>query len=357
MGDGDPFVTALVLLLATVAVCWALGHWQPWRRQPRTAKRRERPGVRPRGSRRNRGAPAAARPCRPRATPRKRPGAPASPLGSSCSCGPCVAVARQLQELMALLWAGNGTSEPLYSGMWRALRKELRELVRRGHLPCCGSSRSPRRRHPMRRQLPGRVTIPGRASSLARMAQQQTPAIHARSSGCQRTSILPGASAISDSLHPSERLSETCQPAAGAEPVDRSPGSLGLMDITGTTLSVVVARESPGVQVGAQPDAGEPSQEQVAQEQQASYSRQLSVHSCQDAVAAGNGLCLVEETPLETPGHLHLEEAAPRQPPTPKEALTEGESAAPLGLLRAIPWPGQVRASESSLVSGCSQWL
>lgn len=330
MGDGYAPLTALVLLLAAVAVCWALGHWQPWRRQAGTVKRRKRPGVRPRGSRRNRGAPAAPRPCRPRATPRKRPGAPASTLGSSCSCGPCVAVGRELQELMRLLWAGSGTSEPLYSGMWRALWKELRELVRRGHLPCCGSSRSPRRRHPMRRQLPGRVSIPGRASSLARMARQTTPAILARSSGCQRSSILPGASATSDSLHPSERLSETCQPAASAEPADRSPGSLTPLDLdkTGATLSVVVARESPGVQVGAQPDAGEPSQEQVAQEQQASCSRHLSAHSCQDAVPAvpeGNSPCRVEETSLETPGHLHLEEAAPRQPPTPKEALIEGE--------------------------------
>ncbi|CAN8175101.1 unnamed protein product [Coccothraustes coccothraustes] len=334
MGDGDMVLTALVLLLATVALSWALGPWHPQRRQPRTAKRRKRPGVRPRGFCRNRGAPAAPRPRRPRATPRKRPGAPASPLGSSCSCGPCVAVARELRDLMALLWARNGSPEPLYSGMWRGLWKELRELVKRGQLPCCGSSSSPRRPHPIKRQLPGRVSIPGRASSLARMAHQETPAIHARGSGCQRTPILPGASAISDSLHPSERLRETCQPAAGAEPVDRSPGSLGPLDMNnkGTTLSADVARESPRVQVGAQPDAGEPPQEQVA-EQRVSCGRQLPAHSSRDAVPAvpaGNSPGLVEEMILETPGDLHLEEAAPGQPPTPRKGPLEAAPGTPL---------------------------
>ncbi|XP_068856268.1 serine/threonine-protein kinase pim-1-like [Aphelocoma coerulescens] len=66
-----------------------------------------------------------------------------------------------------------------------------------------------------------------------------------------------------------QTLSETCQPAEGAEPVDRSPSSLGLTDFnnTGATLTTDVARESPEVQVGAQPDPGEPSQEQVAEQQ------------------------------------------------------------------------------------------
>ncbi|XP_053817644.1 myosin light chain kinase 3-like isoform X1 [Vidua chalybeata] len=331
MCDGGVLMTALVLLLAAVAVWWALGRWQPRRRQTRTPKRRKRPGVRPRGSRRNRGAPAAPRPSRPRPTPRQRPGAPASPLDGSCSCGPCVAVAQQLQELMSLLWARNGTSVPLYDGMWQALWEELEELVKRGHLPCCGSPSSFRSPHPMRRQLPGSFSIPGRASSLARMAQQQTPAIPARSSGCQGTSILPGASAISDSLHPSERLSETCQRAEGAEPVDRSPSSPGPVDVnnTGATLSADVARESPRVQVGAQPDAGEPSQEQVA-EQQVSCSRQLPAHGSQDAVPAGNSPCLVEEAILQRPGDLHLLEAALTQPPTTGKALTEAAPGTPL---------------------------
>ncbi|XP_048173064.1 serine/threonine-protein kinase pim-2-like [Corvus hawaiiensis] len=174
MCDGGVLVIVLFLLLATVAVWWAVGHWQPRRRQAWRTKRRKRPGVQPRGSRRKRGAPVAPRSSRPRATPRKRPRAPASPLHSPCSCGPCVAVAQELQELMLLLWAHNGT--------WT--------------------------------------------------------------------------------------LSETCQPAEGAEPVDGSPSSLGLTDFnnTGATLTTDVARESPEVQVGAQPDPGEPSQEQVAEQ-------------------------------------------------------------------------------------------
>lgn len=324
-------MTALVLLLAAVAVCWALGHWQPRRRQPGAAKRRKRPGLRPRGSRRNRGAPAAPRCSRPRATPRKRPGAPASPLDSSCGCGPCVAVARELQGLMTLLWAGNGTSVPLYSGMWQALWKELEKLSKRGHLPCCGSARPSRSLHPFKRLLPARFSIPGRASTLARMAHRCTPAIHARTPGRQRTSILPGASAISDSLQPSERLSETCQPAGGAEPMDRSPSSHGLLDLknTGAALTVEPARESAQVQVGAQPEPGEPSQEQVV-EQQVSWSQRSPAHSSQDvvpAVPAGNSPCLEVEKILERPrSSLHLQEAAPRQPPTPRnDFLVAGE--------------------------------
>ena len=331
MCDGVVPVIVLVLLLATVAVWWAVGHWQPRRRQTRTAKRRKRPGVQPRGSRRKRGAPAAPRSSRPRATPRKRPPAPVSPLDSPCSCGPCLAVAQELQELMLLLWARNGTWVPLYSGMWQALWKELEELLKRGHLPCCGSSSSSRSLHPFKRLLPARFSIPGRASSLARMAHHQTPAIQARSSGCQRSSILPRASAISDGLHPPQTLSETWQPAEGAEPVHRSPSSLGLTDFnnTGATLTTDVARESPGVQVGAQPDPGEPSQEHVA-EQRASWSQQLPAHSSQDAVPAvpaGNSSCLVVETTLKRPRRLlHLQEAAPRRPPTTRKAfLVAGE--------------------------------
>ncbi|RMB89617.1 hypothetical protein DUI87_33981 [Hirundo rustica rustica] len=328
MSDGGVLLAALVLLLAAVAACWALGHWQPRRRQSRTPKRNNVPRVWPRGSRRNRGAPAAPRRSRPRATPGKRPRAPASPLHLSCCCRPCVAAAQELQELMLLHWARQGTCVPLYTGMWQALWKELEKLVKPGHLPCCGSFSSSQSLHPSKRLLPATFSIPGRASSLARMAQQRTPAIPAGSCGCQRPSILPGASAISDSLHPSQRLSETRPPAEGAEPVDRSPSSLGLTDFnsTGTTLTLNVARESPGVQVGAQPDAGELCQEQLAQ-QQASGSQQLSLHSSQDAVLAapavpaGNSLSLVVETILETPRKIvHLQEAAPPQPWTTSKA-------------------------------------
>ncbi|XP_053837581.1 serine/threonine-protein kinase pim-1-like [Vidua macroura] len=158
------------------------------------------------------------------------------------------------------------------------------------------------------------------------MAQQGGAAIHAGTSGCQSPCILPGASAISDSLHPSQRLSETCQPAEGAEPADRSPSSLGLADFnnTGPILTIDVAGESPEVQMGAQPDAGEPSQEQLA-EQQASWSRQWSSHSGQDAVPvvpAGDSPSLVVETSLQTPRRfLHLQEAAPREPSTARKGF------------------------------------
>ena len=322
MSDGDVPMIALVLLLATVAVCWALGHWQPQRRQKQTLKRSKRHTVWPRGFRRKAGAPVAPGSSRPRANPRKRPRAPANPLGSACSCGPLLAVAQELQDLMLLLWDRNGTRVPLYAGMWQALWRELQELVKRGHLGRCGSSGSTEGPHPFERPH----STPARASALARMAQQRRPAIHAGASGCQRPSILPAASALSDSLHPSQRRRETCQPAEGAERGDRSPSSLGL---TGTTLSIDVAREGPEVQMGAQPEPGEPSQEKLA-EQQASWSQQLPAHSCQDAVplvAAGNSPSLEVEMTLETPrGFLHLQEAAPREPSTTtKGSLIAGE--------------------------------
>nr|XP_030135404.3 calcium-dependent protein kinase 27 [Taeniopygia guttata] len=320
MGDGDVLLTALVLLLAAVAVWWAFGHRQPRSRSTRKAKRSKRPRVRPRGSWRKRGAPAAPRFPRPRAAPGKRPRAPASPLGSPCSCGPCLAVARELRELMLQLWDGNGTRAPLYSGMWQALWKELKELLERGHLPCCGSASSSTSLHPFQRLLPARFSITGRASRPARMAQQGgATTIHAGTSGCQRPCTLPPASAISDSLHPSQRLSETCQPAEGAEPADRSPSSLGLTDIndTGAILTLYVSGESPEVQMGAQPDAGEPAQEQLTGQQE-SWSQLWSSHSGQDSqdaapvLPAGNSPSLVVETSLQR--FLHLQEAAPRQP-------------------------------------------
>lgn len=320
MCDGGVLMTALFLLLAAVAVWWALGHRQPWRQHARSEEIPKRAGVQGRGSRRSRGAPAAPRCSRPRATPGKRPRAPASPLDSPCSCGPCLAVAQQLRESMLLLWARNGTREPLYSGMWQALCKELEELLKRGHLPCCASCSSSRSLHPRKRLLPARTTIPGRASALATMAHRQRSAIRARASGCQRSSTVPGASLISDSLQPCQRLSETCQPAPGAEPADRSPSSPGLPDVTetGASPSTAVAGESPQVQVGAQPEAREPSQEQVA-EQQVCRSQQLPAPGSQEAVPAvpaGSSPCLAAETMAKRPRRfLRLQEAAPRRPP------------------------------------------
>ncbi|RLV94398.1 hypothetical protein DV515_00013176 [Chloebia gouldiae] len=355
MGDGDVLITALVLLLAAAAVWWAFGHRQPRSRRTRRAKRRKRPGARPRGWRRNRGAPAAPRFPRPRAAPAKRPRAPASPLGSPCSCSPCLAEARQLRELMLLLWdgGGNGTRAPLYSGMWQALWTELQELLKRGHLPCCGSASSSGSLRPLQRLLPETFSIPGRASGPARMAQQEgNTTIHAGTSGCQRPCILPAVSAISDSLHPAQRLSETWQPAEGAGPVDRSPSSLGLVDFnsTGAILTLDVAGECPPVQMGAQPDAGEPAKEQLAG-QQASWSKQWSSHRGQDdqdavpVVPAGNSPSLVVDTSFRTPRSC------------PKTALEcrQGLSSSRLPRGSGGARPGQARAPESSLVAGCSQ--
>ncbi|XP_077640571.1 serine/threonine-protein kinase pim-1-like [Lonchura striata] len=89
---------------------------------------------------------------------------------------------------------------------------------------------------------------------------------------------------------------------------------------TGSILTIDVAGESPQVQMGAQPDAGEPSQEQLAG-QQTSWSQQWSSHSGQDdqdavlVVPASNSPGLVVERSLQTPRRfLHLQGAAPRQP-------------------------------------------
>ncbi|XP_077638742.1 serine/threonine-protein kinase pim-1-like [Lonchura striata] len=100
-----------------------------------------------------------------------------------------------------------------------------------------------------------------------------------------------------------DRLSETCQPAERAEPVDRSPSSLGLWDFnnTGAILTLDGARESPEVQLGAQTGAGEPAQEQLAG-QQASWSQQWASHSNEDSqdallvLPASNSPSLVVET-------------------------------------------------------------
>lgn len=107
---------------------------------------------------------------------------------------------------MLLLWARNGTWVPLYSGMWQALWKELEELLKRGHLPCCGSASSSRSLHPFKRLLPAGFSVPGKASNLSRISFCQRSFIHPGSSGHQRSTILLGASIASDSLQPCKRL-------------------------------------------------------------------------------------------------------------------------------------------------------
>ncbi|XP_023803217.1 serine/threonine-protein kinase pim-2-like, partial [Cyanistes caeruleus] len=172
--------------------------------------------------------------------------------------------------------------------------------------------------------------------------------------------MVPGASTISDSLHPSERLSQTCQPAEGAEPRDRSPSSVGPLDFNNmdTSLSTDMARESPQVQVGAQPDPGEPSQEQV-EEQQVSWSQQLPDHSSQVTVLdvpAGNSPCLVEEKIPGGPGSfLFLQEAAPIQPPNTNKASKQVRARWPALAVAAAHAdtrgvPGSIRPCDGGIV-------
>ncbi|RLV62851.1 hypothetical protein DV515_00018879, partial [Chloebia gouldiae] len=325
MGDGDVLIAALVLLLAAVAVWWAFGHRQPRSRRTRTGKRRKRPGEArsPRGSQ----VPQASGRSWQAATP--------------CSCGPCLAEARELRELMLLLWDANGTRAPLYSRMWQALWKELQELMKRGHLPCCGSASSSASLHPFQRLLSATFSIPGRASRPARMAQQgEDITIHAGTSGCQRPCILPGASAISDSLHPSQRFSETCQPVEGAEPVDRSPSSLGLTDFSNGNAHKSKWEPSPmqgsllrsswwgSKRLGA--NSGHPTAARMKRTlcwfcqlatAQDCWWRQASRHH------GGSSICR------------KLHQDSPRAPPGP---------------LRGTARPGQARAPESSLAAGSS---
>lgn len=140
----------------------------------------------------------------PGATPRKRPDAPAGSPSGPCSCGPCLSVAKELQRLMPLLWAPRGTRPPLDSGMWQALWAQLQQLGKRGHLPCCASSRCCRRLRPSKRLLPATRAVPRTASGPWRRLRG-TPSIPRRSSGRQRSS-LPGASPASDGLQACETL-------------------------------------------------------------------------------------------------------------------------------------------------------
>lgn len=228
MSDGGFLLSALalLLLLATVAVWWAIGPRAPRRLQARARKLRQRLGAQASGPRRSRAAPVAPRASRPRPTPRKRPDGPASPPSVPCSCGPCVSVAKELQELMLLLWAPRGTPEPLYAGMWRALWARLEQLGKRGHLPCCASSRRSGRLRPCKRLLPPRMAIPARASSPSRTFRLR-PAGLLKSSGRQRPAIVPGASTASDGLRPCKDLpaSDRLPPAENLPPAEKLPGA------------------------------------------------------------------------------------------------------------------------------------
>ncbi|RMB93040.1 hypothetical protein DUI87_30553 [Hirundo rustica rustica] len=204
VSDVSVLLAALALLLATVAVWWVIGHRAAQGRQARTRRPRKHPGGRARGPRRSPGAPVAARASRPAATPRKHPNAPATSSKGPCSCGPCLSVAKELQGLMLLLRAHRGTWAPLHPAMWRVLWAHLQQLGKRGHLPCCASSRCSGRFRPFGRLLQPRGAIPGTASSPSRRLPWP-PTVPLRSSGRPRSS-LPGASTASDSLQPCKSL-------------------------------------------------------------------------------------------------------------------------------------------------------
>ncbi|RMB99796.1 hypothetical protein DUI87_23572 [Hirundo rustica rustica] len=329
MSDGGVLLAALVLLLAAVAACWDLGHWQTTevadtdtQAEQCSQSLAQRLPEEPRS------------PCGSQALQTSGLSSQAAtgshePPGLVCCFRPCVAAAQELQELMLLHWARK-------RDMCAALHQDVAGLVERTGE--AGEAGPPAllwllqllpKPPSLQEAAPSNILHPWESlDPCTDGTAAHTPAIPAGSSGCQRPSILPGASAISDSLHPSQRLSETRLPTEGAESVDRSPSSLGLTDFNsmGTTLTLNMARESPEVQMGAQPDAGELCQEQLAQ-QQASGSQQLSFHSSQDAVLAvpavpaGNSLSPVVEMILETPRRiLHLQEAAPQQPWTTSKA-------------------------------------
>lgn len=214
MSDVSVLLAALALLLATVAVWWAIGHWAPQGRQARTRRLRKHPEIHARGPRRSSKAPGAAKAFGPGATPGKCRDAPAGSPSGPCSCGPCVSMAKELQRLM-LLWLPRGTWAPLESGIWQALWAELQQLGKRGHLPCCASSRCSRRHRPSKRLLPATMAIPGTASSPWRRLRWTMPR---RSSARQRSGI-PGAPAASDSL-------QACKTPPAFDPPENLPSSV-----------------------------------------------------------------------------------------------------------------------------------
>ncbi|XP_039938772.1 serine/threonine-protein kinase pim-1-like [Hirundo rustica] len=141
--------------------------------------------------------------------------------------------------------------------------------------------------------------------------------------------------------------------------MDRSPGSPGPVDSnkTGATLTTDVAGESPQVHVGAQPEPGEPCQEQVA-EQQASLSQELPAHSSQDAVPAvpaGHSPCVeVETIPKRPRRFLHLQEAAPRRPPTTRTAFQVAASGCSPGRAHQQSAAHEAGDSDGAALPRCS---
>ncbi|XP_063253509.1 uncharacterized protein LOC134550702 [Prinia subflava] len=214
-------------------------------------------------------------------SPRRGPAAAGSPRCIPCGCGPgcgpCVAAARQLRDLVTPLWPG--VSFPQDSGMWRLCWEDLEQLLERGHLPCCASSSSSESLQPSRsRQTPNGAdpgdgsgcslgaagsTCPSLRMHVARknleMKLKAQPVPVRRS---QERLVQQGAS-LSRS---SESLSGSCRAPDGDAAADGSACSSGSAGIGSTrnALRMHVARKSLEVKLGARPAAVRSSQERVA---------------------------------------------------------------------------------------------
>ncbi|KAJ7415171.1 hypothetical protein BTVI_38956 [Pitangus sulphuratus] len=357
MSDGSILLSLFVLLLATAAVWLAIGHWQQ-----RVLGTPKNPGSLARVSPSSQVAPVEApSSSTAQANAPQRPDAPVSPEYIPCACGPsctpCVAVAQELQDLVMLVWVGNGMSFPLDSEMWQVLWENLEELVERGHLPCCSSSGSTKSLRSSKSQIPRRTSVLPRALIRRQASVFSISSFLPRTRFCKRRSILtkrpchrgafipPKASVPSKSLHSSESLhlpracipstglrssesmhlsgasisstslqssesltssqslypsksfSENCQTPDGAAPVDQSPCSLEAAGISRTHsfLKMHIDKESLEVKMGAQPIPVMCSQEQAAQQEE-SCSHQCPPLDSWDAVAvpAGNNSCVGE---------------------------------------------------------------
>ncbi|XP_032546039.1 uncharacterized protein LOC116787961 [Chiroxiphia lanceolata] len=399
MSDGSILLSLFVLLLATAAVWLAIGHWQQ-----RVLGTPKNPGSQARGSPSSQVAPVEApNSSTAQATAPQRPDGPVSheyiPCGCGPSCIPCMAVAQELQDLVMLVWVGNGMSFPLDSEMWQVLWENLEELVERGHLPCCSSSSSTKSPHSSKSQLPWRTSVLPRALIRRQASVFSISSFLPRTRFCRRYSILtrrpchrrahiPLKASIpskslhsseslhlprayitstglrspesmhlsrasisstsfqssesltsSQSLHPYKSFSENCQTPDGVAPIDHSPCSLKAAGIirTHSSLKMHMAKESLAVKMGAQPIPVVCFQEQAAQQEE-SCSHQCPPLDSWDAVAVptGNTPCVGEAQ---------------------KSALSAGENPPVAEEVADLPSPGsspQPDVEDQDEVSVCS---
>ncbi|KAJ7415031.1 hypothetical protein WISP_80119 [Willisornis vidua] len=303
MRNGSILLSLFVLLLATMAVWLAMGHWQRWLLE--TSKN---PESQSRGSQSSQGAPVKApSSSTAQTTPLQHPDAPASPLDMPCycspSCIPCVTVAQDLQDLVMSVWAGNGMSSQLDSGTWQVLWENLEELVELGHLPCCSTSSS-LPKAAIRRQ----ASVFSISSYLPRTRFRKRHSIltrrphHRRAFTPLKVSIpyksLHSSQSLTppQSLHSSETISDSCQTPGGEAPGDRSPCSLEATEGTHLSLKMHMAKKSLEIKTGVPSTVVTCCQEEPAQQEE-SCSHQCAPPNSWDAeaVSAGNTLCVVAQ--------------------------------------------------------------